>query len=500
MLTKWFSAAICVLALLSAVAEAAVTILEPSNIKGALEHEVSTFGFVDYQATVTIQIFNWWTSDGCEPPDDGILSLRSDSPKAFLMKRGGCPYTQKALNAKKAGARVALVYHDDASVDIHDSTPVAPTGFKDTNIPPVVLIGHKDGLKIKKALDATAKVKIEFDYEIMTYKVPVDVRFVFSPLDENSVEIFKSLLLFNSGSKNSTVAIKNHTKELMVQTFAPKVMKAQELGYTNYEAAMYCLPNFDACAPASSSGLELLNRYEEVVVAGFFECMDRSLRIGNLSNNTIEVTQFLTWYITSLKNAKSVGTWNNMLNSIVEKMEQIGGSFNRTLKCIDQNIFKYEERIVKTNAIFMDDLMSKGQLGFMKLPSMLLEGKLVRGDLTPLTALSAFCDVLERTEKPRRCYHIEENLGNWASVLLDSTPPLSRLGPIGTWVVIFFLTAAIVLFVYSISRRVMVRGFTEDVSREIDDSIARYHNMKNTRIQVTGDHDSHDTELAADHN
>ena len=43
--------------LMAATCEAKVKIVEPSDIKGVLDHEVSLFGLVDYQATVLVQIF-----------------------------------------------------------------------------------------------------------------------------------------------------------------------------------------------------------------------------------------------------------------------------------------------------------------------------------------------------------------------------------------------------------------------------------------------------------
>ena len=258
---------------LLALHQAKVKILEPFDIKGELDHEVSLFGLVDYQATVTIQIFQWHTESGCEPPTEELFSLNSSYPKGFLMQRGGCTYRKQSRNVHRVGGRVTLVYRDNDD-DIHSNLIGGDDEFDSSHMPPVVAISKADGLKIKAKLEAGQKVTISFDYEIKTFKPPVNVRFVFSPTDLNSMQ---TLLKLYEISTNSTIKIKDAHVDLLKLTVAPKLYSVNELMLSRQEQDSLCLDSVDLCAPPHKKS-DLQNPIDEIVLSGLITCVHQTAK------------------------------------------------------------------------------------------------------------------------------------------------------------------------------------------------------------------------------
>ena len=87
--------------------------------------------------------------------------------KVALIKRGGCYYATKALNAQRAGADAVIIY-DDMQQDLH--TMAKPQSSPDMmhiveNITiPTVLVRKASGEALLAALRAGEHVAIEFDF------------------------------------------------------------------------------------------------------------------------------------------------------------------------------------------------------------------------------------------------------------------------------------------------------------------------------------------------
>lgn len=71
----------------------------------------------------------WNSETGCTDPGYSILSEK-DMNFAYLMKRGECNYYTKALNAKKAQARLVIVALGQENEDPSSVIPVGPLDLK----------------------------------------------------------------------------------------------------------------------------------------------------------------------------------------------------------------------------------------------------------------------------------------------------------------------------------------------------------------------------------
>ena len=103
------------------------------------------------------------------------------------MEKGDCPYITKAHHARRAGARLAIVFLDD------DSNPLAyiPTSAMDRkmkakSVSALILISKSDGLKILEAIDEGKTVKLFVDFEIPKGNPPANVKFWFSPVNKEA--------------------------------------------------------------------------------------------------------------------------------------------------------------------------------------------------------------------------------------------------------------------------------------------------------------------------
>lgn len=97
--------------------------------EGNIEHTISTFGYLDYQSKTAMILKKWDTEDGCNPPSDDMMISEDDQQRglyAFIMKRGGCTYYQKALNVHSAGGRLAIVMFNDEAEDPEGVIPIGP--------------------------------------------------------------------------------------------------------------------------------------------------------------------------------------------------------------------------------------------------------------------------------------------------------------------------------------------------------------------------------------
>jgi len=66
-----------------------------------------------------------WSSEfGCDSPASNILD-KENKPIAYIMKRGGCTYLQKASNVRLAGGKLAIVVLDS---EYADPDSIIPTG------------------------------------------------------------------------------------------------------------------------------------------------------------------------------------------------------------------------------------------------------------------------------------------------------------------------------------------------------------------------------------
>ena len=95
-----------------------------SKKNGLIDYSVSTFGFLDYQAKIDMQVKKWNSEDGCNEPSKELLD-KNGAPVAFIMYRGGCTYIKKAENVRKAGGKVAVVILNYLNGDPANVIPIS---------------------------------------------------------------------------------------------------------------------------------------------------------------------------------------------------------------------------------------------------------------------------------------------------------------------------------------------------------------------------------------
>lgn len=477
------------------VLQAQVQIVEPSEIAGSLDHEISTFGFVDYQATVNIEIFKWNSESGCDAATENTMSWKSSYPRGFIMRRGGCPYRQQAVNAHSAGARVVLVYRDDDQ-DIHTSTPVSVGDYKQMSLPPVVSISKKDGLRIKQTLEKGLRVIIRFDFEIEKFSIPVKVKFVYSPLDANSLSILQELITFNNGNGKGQKGDSWDQHSLMKFSAIPKILKQESTSYSPQESEVYCVPNTEFCAPVQPKQI-MAYPWEEIVLGTLLHCLTSNIHLAEHSEKGVESFSEILEVVRQSLQGDELLSMETIWNTVRPKLEEKERFMQTANACFSQAIGRVD--LVKPSLSTLNSLVSESQMDFLHLPSMFIEDKLVKGDLTPQTSVSAFCDCLLTKSRPYICDRIGQALNKKATELDDYiVEENDRQNPLGFAVFILFLSIIIIGGVYLTARGYLSRRMEQEVTQNIDSSIQQYMRISGEgRSALRTRENRADSELAA---
>ncbi|HRI62257.1 MAG TPA: PKD domain-containing protein, partial [Saprospiraceae bacterium] len=103
---------------------------------------------------------------GCNP----VVNFFEIAGKAALVRRGGCPFQQKANNVEAAGAAVMIVVNHslNAVEDEFFTLDMAPSaGLPDVTIP-CIFLNRASSVQIAAALDAGLPVKVKFLYPLLS--------------------------------------------------------------------------------------------------------------------------------------------------------------------------------------------------------------------------------------------------------------------------------------------------------------------------------------------
>lgn len=107
------------------------SIVSDEGKKGTINYSISTFGYLDYQAQANYYVKYWPDEMGCEKPDmnskafDEVHNNQDAKNKAYIMKRGGCGFYQKAMNAHIANGQLVIVVLDEGE-DPNSIIPIGP--------------------------------------------------------------------------------------------------------------------------------------------------------------------------------------------------------------------------------------------------------------------------------------------------------------------------------------------------------------------------------------
>lgn len=165
----------CMLLVLPVVLEASqVLVPSPSALASAypqgIAHRMATFGQFPYGSYVYGKLAIV-SQDGCSTISTSLQG------KIYLIKRGGCLFTKKVLNAEQAGADAVIIYNNktDNALLLMGARPAAITI-------PSVFISYESGMALIKALD----VYLNLTFLVSPQK-PASFAFAFSLSDYDSL-------------------------------------------------------------------------------------------------------------------------------------------------------------------------------------------------------------------------------------------------------------------------------------------------------------------------
>jgi hypothetical protein len=243
------------------------------DLRGCINYSVSTFGFMDYQDKVTYALRYFQDQFGCqEEPKVESESVRNQNHVAYVLKRGGCTYIQKALNVRRAGGSLVVVYHDNPEEEVENIIPIAPKNVSD-NVPPVVVINNSDGVKLEKYVrggdQEKVKLVVDFDVEKKTDDSKLNVVLWLSPTNRMSYEFLQNFSeYFDKVKSHIDLDILWRIRELPLikgRTSRPKVDNPRDWTQTDVsqsnnskieEALKYCYGNGAYCSLTDASRLK----------------------------------------------------------------------------------------------------------------------------------------------------------------------------------------------------------------------------------------------------
>ncbi len=463
-LTTLFAATVC-----------RISIIKPTEEKRDVDYELSAFGFVDYQASVELQLFRWHTLGGCESPTDQTLQLKSSYAKAFIMKRGQCTYKQQAINAHRAGARLVLIYRDD-DANIHDSIPVNPAiSQHEYKLPPVAIITRREGEALVSALDSGKQVVFAVDHEIQTFKPPLSVRLVFSPVHLESLGVLKALLPLTL--KNSTSLSLPMAKLLL----APKISTRQAMDFSEAEAERFCVPSSHYCSPRFED-VKMTRPFEYVHLAVYLHCMSSVASADESSHG--DFADMVDRYINALQQYYHANIDCDLVSVVDAHLRSIERPYHRKVTQCFLMKMGNDRQNPNIDSVSLDELYSSSSQQVDKLPSLYLNELLVRGDVDASTAVSALCDSVEAKYRTHLCSEVTAQLDRFARANLDAIEE-DRL----SWLALLLLMLVCVCVIGWTGRWLLSKQVDRDISREIDSTLSKYYQMANTKIEVDGDHE-----------
>lgn len=127
--------------------------IDPNH--GVIKSSLANFGLVQYGHSIIGRV--WYdddNEDGCEKFNITITGEGdpdSEASPIVLVKRGNCPFTQKARNVEQAGGRLVIVIEDRSYENVEDIIMVDDGSGNGIGIPSM-LIGQDDGEKILKEM------------------------------------------------------------------------------------------------------------------------------------------------------------------------------------------------------------------------------------------------------------------------------------------------------------------------------------------------------------
>lgn len=470
---------------------------------------------MDYQDKAVYALRYFTDKYGCddEPRASSNENIQNSNHIAYVLKRGGCTYIQKALNVRRAGGALVVVYHDDPTEDVENIIPIAPKNAAD-NVPPVVVINNADGLKLEVIVrgrdQEKVKLSVDFDVEKKTDDSKLNVVFWMSPTNKMSYEFLnnfaeyyekiqdhveldvlwriRDMPLVAAAKKNPSVTKPSDWLQAGVDESEDKKVE---------EVLKYCYGKGAYCALTDASRLKKPIQSLDQVISQ--KCLfDKAKATGQLGlffeyANAYRKT-CLMGYGPETSEREAAPTDLNVCAANL-RHENFYMPKAELKSCIDDKFSNGKDKFMSSSEFLgklKDDTNLFGQ-NYEKIPSMFIDENLVRGKLEAHTALSAICDSFR--QKPKFCTQIHKLLDkeieeNYATQL----PAEYRY----MWLIIFCLvivSSLMFLFIVWIFKKNFRDQLQEQIFDTIKGSISDYQKIHDMSARNTDSNLRGETEL-----
>jgi len=301
----------------------------------------------------------------------------------LLINRGSCHFVEKARNAQAIGAKALIVINKDDS-DL-DSFIMSDDGTgKDITIP-VMMITKSEG---EKLIDYYTKkgekeIVIDIDFQIEANS-KVDFEILFS---SDSKEVYDLFYEFEQYEFFEKLGNKISFKPYYASYPHPDYNPNNTIHKNNcLYGGKYCSSPYRSSYSSEDFDVLLVDIYQY--------CVYQNLYV-NKTNDYSYFYTMIEYNFFCLQDLKDSNTTN------LECMKKIISN-TEIDTCFKSNVDLNQEKQVKDSSIFSDGVLFKTSHGIKFEPQILINSRIIRGDLSAKEVIEALCAGM--IKKPEVCY------------------------------------------------------------------------------------------------
>lgn len=369
-------------------------------------HQVSNFGFVDYQGSINLQVFRWPGEDPCKLPEnidevrDRVRKqVQGETKFAFIVEYAGlkCTVATQAFNMMKLGANTGLVY---VAKNMHPQSMTTFVNIKDgIRYPPMNFIGHDQGVLILDSINSGSNVQINIDYEMRKYEGNLTVVYWYAFDHTESLAIMRYMI-------QKQVPLRNFVDF----NYIFKMYSAEEIGLDGasrskiqrycYGAGTYCIKPSEIISKLKNPRELLL---EGLKLTCITETAEKYFLLNALASGYIDDLRIKCMEKDDIENCSQdlLAFFKNAIKNDKDAFAEFEGCLNEVEKIKNQP----EEMHAALDYVHVQN----HQYGkYDVVPSLFVNNQLVGGTLTGALAISAVCDSLK--SPPEYCKALEQQI------------------------------------------------------------------------------------------
>ena len=366
----------------------------------------------------------------------------------WILKRGMCTYGKKAKNAQFSGALAVIVVHDDPTANIENLIPYADSHFHSLQTP-ILLIGQKDGKTIFEALNGYAQLIIALRIEVDGDKSDkAKAEFWLNPISIEAYDLlakfgplvseFGDTLDFKPKYKFQSLKGKNHTQKFIER---------------------HCFANGKYCA----IGSENFTSYSVINEALRQICLWKN----DPEKKKLSFWKYISYYRLCLRTFEfdHKGVLDCYITSF--KKANLSPQLESNVKdCIDKSFEDSSQKTTSRNYLLETQKNPYVYSDVYLVPACLINGELLKEELTDHSILRGFCD--ELTNPPAVCdqyffggrriksmYHIQDSM-------------------LGLLVICILGSVMLILFILFLVRRSLNKRVDRELFVEINQHVTNY--------------------------